>query len=58
METGHKASTVCEEGKGTGKRLEKVENKWMDLVRRVLRGGSAMKLVFAGRVGAQGRGCN
>ena len=26
---------LCEEGKGTGKRLEKVENKMMDLVRRV-----------------------
>ena len=49
---------LCEEGKGTGKRLEKVENEMMDLVRGDSRDDSKLKLDLTGRVGAQGRCCS
>ena len=49
---------LCEEGKEIGKRLGKVENEMMDLVRRVSGDDSKLKRGLAGRVGAQGRCCS
>ena len=49
---------LCEEGNGIGWRLEKVENEMMDLVRRVSRDDSKLKLGLTGGVWAQGGCCS